>query len=180
MHRSTLPSRPERTTRAPMRPLAGVVALVGLVLGRPATSRGVGPGDFDPTFNGGAPVVLDLAQTVPCSTLFRAVVFDAGGAIVLAGDATDPTGRPGVLIARLHADGTVDASFGTGGSRVIQMGLGSGGNAPYSFASDVAARPNGGGWLVGGTATGSDDRTTQLAAALDATGMPDIGYGSGG
>jgi hypothetical protein len=42
-----------------MRALAGVAAVVALVIGAPATSRAVGPGDFDPAFNGGAPVVLD-------------------------------------------------------------------------------------------------------------------------
>ncbi|HXJ36131.1 MAG TPA: hypothetical protein VMS22_19030 [Candidatus Eisenbacteria bacterium] len=138
------------------------------------------PGAFDPSFNGGNPVLLDVAKTVPRSSGLTSVVFDAQGRIMVAGNTTDATAHTAVLIARLLGDGTVDATFGDGGSRIAQMGLGSGTNQPYSVAFSIGPRPAGAGWLVGGYASGSDDRRAPFAGAFDAGGGVDIGFGNGG
>jgi uncharacterized delta-60 repeat protein len=155
------------------------VAILALALGVDPC-RAELPGDFDPTFNGGQPVLLDAARTVPRSTYVNGLTFDPSGGIILTGNATDETGRNGVLLARLGADGVLDTSFGTNGSIVVQLGLGTGTYAPSSRGTAIGARPGGAGWLVAGGATAVDERGVALAAAFDANGMLDIGFGNGG
>ncbi|HEV7732899.1 MAG TPA: hypothetical protein VGR62_12080 [Candidatus Binatia bacterium] len=138
------------------------------------------PGDPDPTFNGGQPMLVDFARTVPRSTFLNAVTFDAEGRLMVAGIATDESGRSAAVIARLGADGAVDASFGTGGATVVQLGLGMGMFAPGSRATAIGPRPDGAGWLIAGGATGADERSATMAAAFDPNGNLDIGYGNGG
>lgn len=156
-----------------------VVAIVLLVV---CAGRAVAelPGDPDPTFNGGQPMRVDFARTVPRSTFLNAVTFDTAGRLMVAGNATDATGRGAVVIARFGTDGAVDASFGTGGSTVVQLGLGMGMFAPSSRATAIGPRPDAAGWLIAGAATGADERGATVAAAFDANGNLDIGYGNGG
>jgi hypothetical protein len=99
----------------------------------------------------------------------------------VAGAATDESGLYAVALVRLDASGTIDQSFGVGGSQVVQLGLGTAmpGFVPGSYAVSVGARP-GGGWLVTGQATASDNRIAMLVAAFHADGMLDFGFGSGG
>jgi uncharacterized delta-60 repeat protein len=163
-----------------MRALACVVLLsLSLsALGIPDASLAAPPGALDPAFNGGSPVLLDLAKTVPRSTSLQGVAVDAQSRMVLTGYSTDENGRTAVLIARLGSDGALDATFGEGGSRIVQMGLGSG--SPFSVAFDVGPRPAGAGWLIAGYASGSDDRRAALVGAFDANGAVDIGFGNAG
>jgi uncharacterized delta-60 repeat protein len=142
----------------------------------PPSASALLPGDLDPSFNGGQPVLLDAAVTVPRATALVGLVVDGEGRIVVTGSATDANGAVGLAIARLAADGSVDASFASGGSLVVQMGLGP---TPFSLGDRIAPR-SGGGWLVTGQATAADARSVALLAAFDAAGMPDIGFGSGG
>jgi uncharacterized delta-60 repeat protein len=138
------------------------------------------PGELDPSFNGGQPVELDLSRTTLRSTGLTGVVVDAGGNLVVTGSTLDEDGRSAVALARLDSSGGVDATFGSGGSQVVQLGLGGGpGFVPGCFANYVGARPAGG-WLVTGLATTSDNRLGMLVAAFDAGGMLDFGFGSGG
>lgn len=144
------------------------------------TADGAHPGDLDPSFNGGQPVLLDLAKTVPRTTTCDDVAIDAAGRIVVTGTSTDAEGLNAVALARLLPNGTIDASFGAGGSQVLQLGLGSTPGIPRSSSGrSIGPRP-GGGWLVMGAATGSDGRAAMLAAAFDGNGVLDPGFGSAG
>jgi len=42
-----------------------LLTLCALALEAREPARAASPGDIDPTFNGGGPVLLDLAQTLP-------------------------------------------------------------------------------------------------------------------
>ena len=142
-----------------------------------ARAAGAGlPGELDPTFNGGQPLVLNLSRTVPCFSYFNGVTLDPAGGFVLGGVATDATGRAGAALVRVNSDGTVDPSFASGGTQVLQLGLGS---TPSSSCWDVEPRVSGG-WICGGLASAADGRYAGLVAAFDANGIPDLGFGSGG
>jgi hypothetical protein len=108
----------------PGSPILHVVVLVCAAIAGPG--HALGPGDLDPSFNGGAPLLLDLAQAAPGNTQCFDVKLDQAGRIVVAGDATDPDGKIAVAIARLTASGALDPTFGVGGRRVTQAGRGSG------------------------------------------------------
>jgi uncharacterized delta-60 repeat protein len=151
--------------------------VVGALLASAHTGMAARPGELDPSFNGGQPVLLDLARTVPRSTSFTAVAIDDGGNVLPAGSASDENGRTAVALARVGPNGALDSSFGSAGSHVVQLGLGAQGI--LSAATAIAARP-GGGWLVMGQATASDDRRAMLVAAFANDGALDVGYGSGG
>ena len=75
------------------------------------------PGDLDPAFGNGSGIVRDAMADAGGQG--RAVVIDANGRIVVAGT-TYPlspiSGDFGLL--RLNADGSLDASFGSGGRAI--------------------------------------------------------------
>jgi uncharacterized delta-60 repeat protein len=149
--------------------------LLAVLLTARAGAAGL-PGELDPTFNGGQPLIRDLSRTVPRSSFFNGVALDPAGGFVLVGTATDESGRGGVGLLRVNDDGTEDASFASGGAQVLQLGLGT---TPFSVCYGVEPRPSGG-WIVGGFASGVDDRNAGLVAALEANGMLDLAFGSGG
>ncbi|HXJ36207.1 MAG TPA: hypothetical protein VMS22_19415 [Candidatus Eisenbacteria bacterium] len=157
-----------------------VILLAGCALLVRGATFAEQPGELDPTFNGGQPVMLDVSHTVPHTTFFVGIAFDDQGRLLVAGNSTDDTGRGAVALVRLTASGAVDPSFGTKGSTVVQMGLGSGTFAPGSRATAIGPRPAGAGWLIGGGATASDARGAALVGAFDPDGMVDVGFGNGG
>jgi uncharacterized delta-60 repeat protein len=161
---------------AAMRTLVYAAAVGALVAATP--SRGLAtPGDFDPTFNGGAPKLLDLAKKTPGITRLAGIRVDAAGRIVVAGETTDENGLTAAVLARLGPDGAIDATFGEGGSRVTQAGRGSG--TVFSAVTSLVPRP-GGGWIVTGGASASDGRQAVMVLAVDDVGALDLGFGSGG
>jgi hypothetical protein len=154
----------------PLPRIALTIAAV-LTLG-PGTARAYLPGDPDPTFNAGQQVVLNFARANPGSTLFTGGAVDAQGRILVTGSATDASGRSALLLARFGADGTLDTSFGDGGSVVLQLGLGSPQSGSQSLGWEVGPRL-GGGWLVIGAASVGEPnvftaRTGALVSELQA------------
>jgi uncharacterized delta-60 repeat protein len=133
-------------------------------------------GDLDPTFNGGQLLLVDVIRTIPRTTIFWGIAFDATGNLLLAGNATDGDGRLAVGLVRVTSGGVVDTSFASSGTQVVQLG---GGPTPFSTAFAIAPRP-GGGWLVAGGATDDVGRRGLLTAAFDANGALDPAYGTGG
>jgi uncharacterized delta-60 repeat protein len=164
----------------PGRPLPPVaIALAALLSSHLGTARAGLPGEPDPTFNAGLPVLLDLARAAPRRTALLGAAFDAQGRIVVTGSASDENGDPAVLLTRLGPDGALDASFGT----IIQLGLGLVSPGPISSGADVAPRPGGVGWLVVGDATAYEAEVcpvSGLVVAFDGAGQVDVGYGTGG
>ncbi|MDX6727573.1 MAG: hypothetical protein QOK49_2378 [Baekduia sp.] len=155
-----------------------VATLAGAAVAPSAHALGR-PGDLDPTFNGGAPVSLQLARATPLSTFLGSVAGDGTGRILVAGGTSDANGKNAGVVARLDGNGALDPAFGTGGSTVVQTGEGSGVYRPYSMAQSVFAAPGGG---VGFAAyrIRSDERGDQSAFELLGNGTPDLDFGSGG
>lgn len=150
--------------------------VLAAALGIPAIGLAA-PGDLDPTFNGGNVLLLDLAPTASNGTALRAARFDSEGRIVVAGSTTDADLLISAALARLMPDGSLDPTFGDGGTTVVQAGRGSG----MIFSSIQSLVPRaGGGWAATGSASASDGREASLVLAVDADGDPDLDFGLGG
>ncbi len=139
-----------------------VVLVVAAVLPIVAVSvAGAGEGDLDPTFGSAGKVVSDFGGDETA----HGVAVQPDGRIVVAG-----TGCGGdFLVARYDADGSPDASFGTGGRTCVDVGAGT---------ADLGERVllgGGGNLLVAGTSDG------QFALVrLDGDGNVDPTFGTGG
>ena len=123
------PSTPSTAETLFASPTAGSVAT-------PTGTATVGPtvstaGALDPSFGEGGLVVTHLADSGGDS--LRAVAIDADGRIVVAGVSGYQNGTYAVL-ARYRADGSIDASFGSGG--VVTTDLGGGAWQSIAVAQD--------------------------------------------
>lgn len=72
------------------------------------------PGDLDPAFGTFGRVSLDPAALISCENHAYSVVQQSDGRIVVAGTTYTPVSR--LVVARFEPDGTLDATFGTGGT----------------------------------------------------------------
>lgn len=128
---------------------------------------------------GGVEMQLTLPET-PGETLFgTALARQADGRIVVTGGRFLGTTSAGLFATRLLADGSLDASFGNGGTvRIDLSGLGTL-SAPTVERSVVLA--SGHIWLLGhmGVAPSTEGRVAVLAALLP-DGRPDTAVGLGG
>jgi uncharacterized delta-60 repeat protein len=96
-----------------------------------------------------------------------------GGKVVVAGSAAIPSGGragfPGVAVARFNANGSPDASFGSGGARIYDFGR-------NSFANGVAI-DSAGRIVLGGSQRDGLQATNVLAARLAPDGELDPSFG---
>lgn len=151
-------------------------ALLAAPLASPAGAAALGkPGDLDPTFHGGKPVLADLAKTVPHLTDFYNLLVDGAGRIVVAGQSTDADGHAAVAVARFSADGATDAGFGEGGSRVIQLGAGT-----FTYSTAQSLFPVPGRYVGFGVSRNANERFDQSAYVIGDNGAGDSGFGSAG
>jgi uncharacterized delta-60 repeat protein len=147
--------------------------------------------DYDPSFAGGDGLARpDLPVTERSTSSFSALA-PQGGKLLAAGR-TEQT----LLLSRFTADGTLDTSFGEGGSvtpEVPSVGITPAGtpNPVTSWANDVAAAGNrivvAGGTNQGATWKASkslgvycEECPQPLLARFDADGALDQSFGSGG
>ena len=100
-------------------------------------------GALDPTFDGDGTATIDFGST---SDIAAGVVLQPDGKIVVAGYTQ---ASEDIAVARLHANGSLDAGFGTGGKATIDFGV-------ATFGLAVARAPNGR-IVVAGQKTGADD-----------------------
>ena len=100
-------------------------------------------GSLETTFGSGGTATVDFGSL---ADLLGGAVLQPDGKIVLAGYTQ---ASEDVAVARLNADGSLDASFGAGGKATIEFGTATFGNA-------VARAPNGR-IVVAGQKTGADD-----------------------
>ncbi len=91
------------------------------------------PGSLDGTFGTAGVAQVDLAAEVTVSK----IAVQADGKIVVAGRKGVPNTDADVLVARLDANGSLDAAFGTSGTRVVDLG------STNDFGSDLALLGNG-------------------------------------
>jgi uncharacterized delta-60 repeat protein len=148
-------------------PLALLLALqpVGAPLG-----RGRRPGDLDPTFGSGGKVTTDFAGG---SDVAIGVALQPDGKIVAAGSATPKaTIFSDFALARYNPDGSLDATFGSGGKVTTEFTGGS------DRASAVALQPDGKIVAAGTAFTGTSYNVA--LARYNPDGSLDATFGSGG
>ena len=140
---------------------AAIVAL--LVTCTPALA--LQAGDPDPGFGSNGVAAYPLGGG---SAQIDALAVQPDGKLVLAGTANDANGDPAVLLARLRPDGSLDSSFGNGGSVIKQFETGA---TPISRAHAVLLQPD------GKILVGTDG---PLVVRFDSSGKLDPTFGSGG
>jgi uncharacterized delta-60 repeat protein len=144
-----------------------VVPRVGIALVRYRSD-----GTLDEGFGSGGLVVTELDDGT--FAVLAAVAVQPDGKIVVAGSAGPFSGDfRAFLLARYHSDGTLDASFGSGG--LVGTGFG---HRHFAAVSVVALRSDGR-ILVAGSV--SSDASTQVALArYTSDGVLDPTFGVGG
>lgn len=154
-------------TRTPLPP--AVVALLALAV--PPIDASAAPGDLDPAFGVGGLVRDPMPGAGARAT---SVAIDASGRIVVAGTSSVNVidGNFGVL--RLSADGSPDASFGTGGRASYGYVAGSGDDA-YGIAVQADGRI-----VVGGTSFTIPTGNDFAALRLESDGVVDASFGNHG
>jgi uncharacterized delta-60 repeat protein len=157
------------------------LALGGLVLGA-AAGAAAAPGDLDPTFGAGGTVVTDLGG----ADYPGAVALQPDGKIVVAGARSigpAATPRSGIVLVRYRSGGTLDATFGTGGLVVTELGDGT-----IAWVVGVALQPDGKVVVAGGMAILADRARDGLPvrdvlyglARYTSSGELDASFGTGG
>jgi uncharacterized delta-60 repeat protein len=135
-------------------------------------------GSLDGTFGTGGIAKVNIAVGAGYEVA-QSVAIQADGSLVLAGERFDETGpdtfHSNIKVVRLLANGSLDASFGTGG--IVSLGL-----AGWAEANDVVVQPDGdvvvGGYEYVPYFSGSEQAF--LLARLDSAGVLDPGFGAAG
>ena len=136
------------------------------VLGLPLAAR-ANPGDLDPSFGTGGQVVTAMSSGFDAA---NALVLQPDGKVVAAGHAYNAANAI-LALARYNTDGSLDASFGTGGKVTTPIGTASGGTA-------LVLQPDGKLVAAGYTTTGT---TTAFALVrYNTNGTLDTSFGAGG
>jgi uncharacterized delta-60 repeat protein len=137
--------------------------------GRFLLARFLSNGSPDPAFGTGGLVLTGFPGAFATAT---SLAIQADGKIVAAGGAV--TGTAGDFgAARYLVDGSLDASFGSGGRAVLDFG-----GTFYEFASGVVIRGDGR-IVLGGRTDGAAGYAMALAQLL-ADGLPDASFGTAG
>ncbi len=126
------------------------------------------PGDLDPSFGSGGKVT---------STDFggNAIAIQSDNKIVAVGVFFRPEGAFDFGITRYNTDGSLDATFGSGGKVITYIG-----NLGYGFATSVAIQPDGK-IIAGGSNDAYGDASYNfLLARYNTDGSLDTAFGSGG
>jgi uncharacterized delta-60 repeat protein len=136
-----------------------------------ALARYNADGSLDTTFDGDGKVSTNLGGF----DSILALALQPDGKLVAAGLRGSITGGLTRLaaVARFNSDGTLDASFGAGGTLTTDFG-----GAPEALADALSIDPEGR-ILVAGT-RGSGAATDFVVARYDAFGAPDASFGSNG
>ena len=158
-----------------IRSLATAALAIGLALAFQVPAHADGAGSFDPTFRSDGIGFYPLGAGDSPSSRIDALAIQPDGKIVLAGYATDLGGHHAFLVARLTPDGSLDSSFGDGGTVVDQLGNGA---SASSEAYALAIQPDGK-IVVGGEASG-DSNSGFMAARFTPGGSYDSSFGTRG
>jgi uncharacterized delta-60 repeat protein len=105
----SVPGVAPREDSAPLHRLLSVLLALSLVAARAAVVA-AHPGDLDPSFGTGGLVTSDVGAMSQAN----AVAVQTDGKIVAAGSTTTAN-QPAFALARYNPDGSLDATFGTGG-----------------------------------------------------------------
>jgi uncharacterized delta-60 repeat protein len=144
-------------------------------------------GDLDLSLNGTGKQVVPFDLGGGNSDLATAVAVQADGKIVLVGSADRAAGNVDFAVTRLNRDGSLDATFGTGGKQTIGFDLG---GTNQDRASAVAIQADGKIVVAGSVQRGATadfdfgvarlNPDGSLDAAFDADGKQTVGFDLGG
>jgi uncharacterized delta-60 repeat protein len=144
----------------------GIITLVLAFSVGLASSAQAAPGDLDPSFGSGGLVTTDFGGR---GDFGLGVAIQPDGKIVTAGNSSaSGTFSIAFALSRHNADGTLDPTFGTGGTVLTSFG------PPLSAAADVVVQPDG--KIVAVGVAGNDF----AVARYNANGTLDAGFGAGG
>jgi uncharacterized delta-60 repeat protein len=127
-------------------------------------------GSLDPGFGSGGSEILQLGRDAQVNAL----ALTPSGQVVLAGSQREDLQTTSTLLARLNADGSLDAGFASGGVVVHQYAV----SAGYSSFQAVSLDSSGRIVAAGTVAKGND--TDALIARFTSAGAPDGSFGTGG
>lgn len=130
-------------------------------------------------------VTLNFGANELGGLAYRARELPDGGILVVGEEiqSTGPSiGASGWGIAKLHADGTPDATFGNGGFVFYSLGLGgdSGSNPHDEVAYDFVALADDSFVVVGGAPTGTSSGADMAIVKFTASGAVDTSWGNSG
>lgn len=141
-----------------------------------AQSAGAAAGDIDPTFGNAGKFFLVVPPPF-VNTEGRAMVVQPDGKTVVVGELDGNTVYPTGVVERFTANGAPDPSFGDGGQTLVELGP----NTPVSASLDaVALQPDGKIVVAGSVQQGAADKVHKAVARLNANGVIDSSFGSGG
>ncbi len=133
-------------------------------------------GALDPTFGTGGLVTTDFGGD---GDVARAVVLQAHGKIVVAGEAYGASTYLDFALARYNADGSPDPTFGSGGRVTTNFG-GFSMDRLYAVAIYPLSDPLNGGKIVAAGSTDLNGRHDFALARYNADGSLDPTFGTGG
>jgi uncharacterized delta-60 repeat protein len=147
----------------------GVLACAALIV---SSSPAMGQaGKLDPTFATGGVFTSTAGEFNNMGTFGNVVAIQRDGKIVAGGQIGSASG-----VLRLHTNGALDSSFGTGGIVSINF---PGSSSGQSQVIDVAIQTDG--KIVAGISNANQDASPIfIVARLNANGSPDTTFGSGG
>ena len=145
--------------------LLAALVLGAAVLVVPAQAA---PGDLDPSFGSGGTVTTDFGDRDRAA----AVAIQADGKILAAGNTCcSSPGGSDFALARYNADGSLDTSFGSGGTLTTDIGA-------FDFALATAIQPDG--KIVAVGRTGPSGTGDFALARYNPNGSLDASFGSAG
>jgi uncharacterized delta-60 repeat protein len=121
-------------------------------------------GSLDLSFNGTGSVLMPVGPPTYYNYPGAVTIQPTDQKILVAGEALTANGNTAFTVLRYLPDGSLDASFGTGGIAMIDPGVSNSG------ASGMAVQPDGKIVLVGGS----------LVMRLTSSGVLDAGFDQGG
>lgn len=135
-----------------------------------ATMRFNTNGSLDLTFGGTGKVTTDFANSVEVPS---SILIQPDGKIVVAGYMINSASTDNFALARYNADGTLDATFGTGGKVITNFDM-----VP-SFISDLALQPDGK-IIASGNSYDTGGYTNMALARYNINGSPDSTFDGDG
>jgi uncharacterized delta-60 repeat protein len=138
--------------------------------GLPASRAVAAPGDLDPTFGTDGKVVTNLGGTEAAYS----VALQMDGKIVVAG-ISNANGSDDFMVTRYLEDGTLDASFGTGGTVLTDLS----GAGSTDLGRRLAIQTDGKIVVVGETDAGTGGKNYALVRYMP-DGTLDSSFGTGG
>lgn len=150
--------------------LLGFMLGLLLLLGIQPTGVWAAQGDLDPTFGTGGQVLTDFPG--PASAKIADIVIQPDGKIVAAGMTNSSAGQDFAL-ARYHADGSLDTTFGDSGKVITNV-------TGKDQAEAIVLQSDGKIVVIGGTNTATGTPTHFALVRYNSDGTIDTSYGDTG